>query len=156
MEARGARDLLVTKEKEFVLEEFLELQRAIIAEFRANNGKVGGMFEGATLVLLTTTGAKTGKPRTVPLGYLEVGGQALVIASAGGGPANPGWYHNIRHNPMVTVELGAETYPATAVIPPAGERDRLFALAAEAAPGYADYQAGTTRVLPVVTLHRVT
>ncbi|SDN47500.1 nitroreductase/quinone reductase family protein [Allokutzneria albata] len=135
--------------------DFTDFQQKIIAEFRANGGRVGGMFEGATLALLTTTGARSGLPRTSPLGYLEIDGQPVVIASAMGAPSHPAWYHNIRKDPAVTVEIGTETYEAVAGIPTGAERDRLFAKAVEQAPGYGDYQEKTTRVIPVVTLHRV-
>ncbi|WP_086820743.1 nitroreductase/quinone reductase family protein [Allokutzneria sp. NRRL B-24872] len=135
--------------------DFTDFQRQVIAEFRANSGRVGGMFEGSTLALLTTTGARSGLPRTSPLGYLEIDGQPVVIASAGGAPTHPAWYHNIRENPAVTVEVGTETYQALAGIPEGEERDRLFLKAVEQAPGYGDYQKQTTRVIPVVTLHRV-
>ncbi|AHH97146.1 nitroreductase/quinone reductase family protein [Kutzneria viridogrisea] len=135
--------------------DFNQFQRNVIAEFRANRGEVGGMFAGARLALLTTTGARTGRRHTVPLGYLEVAGQPLVIASAGGAPGNPAWYHNILCDPKVVVETGTETYQAVAAVPEGAERDALFAAAVEQAPGYADYQARTTRVIPVVTLHRV-
>ncbi|WP_420807915.1 nitroreductase/quinone reductase family protein [Amycolatopsis antarctica] len=129
-------------------------QRGVIAEFRENRGLVGGMFAGSALVLLTTVGARTGLRRTVPLAYLEIGGQPLVVASAMGGPAHPAWYHNIRRDPVVTVETGTETYQAIAAIPAGRERDELFAGVVEAEPGFADYQARTTRAIPVVTLHR--
>ncbi|GAA3036358.1 nitroreductase family deazaflavin-dependent oxidoreductase [Actinokineospora globicatena] len=129
--------------------------REIIAEFRANDGKVGGMFAGATMVLLTTTGAKSGKEHTVPLVYLEIDGKTVIIGSKGGADTHPAWYHNIRKNPQVTVEIGTEEYPARADIAPPAERDDLFAKATALAPGYGDYQAGTTRTIPVITLHRV-
>ena len=132
-----------------------EFQRRIIEEFRANGGKVGGMFQDATLALLTTTGARTGEPRTVPLGYLEVDGKPVVVASAMGGPRNPGWYHNIRHDPAVTVEVGADRYRAMAAIVDGDEYERLFAKVLAQAPGYGDYQARTTRRIPVVVLHRL-
>jgi deazaflavin-dependent oxidoreductase (nitroreductase family) len=101
--------------------DFSEFQRQLIAEFRANGGKVGGMFEGASLALLTTVGAKSGLRRTNPLAYLDIDGQPLVVASAAGAPNNPAWYHNIRHDPMVTVETGTETYEAIAAIPVGAE-----------------------------------
>lgn len=130
-------------------------QRGIIAEFRANGGRVGGMFQDATLALLTTTGARTGERRTVPLGYLEVGGKPVVVASAMGAPRNPGWYHNIRRDPAVTVEVGTDRYRAMAAIPDGEEYERLFAEVVALEPGYGDYQARTTRRIPVVVLHRL-
>jgi deazaflavin-dependent oxidoreductase (nitroreductase family) len=129
--------------------------RQLIAEFRENKGKLSGMFEGWSLILLTTTGAKTGLRRTSLLGHLEIGGKTVVVASAMGAPTNPAWYHNIRRNPLVTIETGTETYKAIAVIPPGEERDALFARVVGEAPGFADHQAKTTREIPVVVLHRV-
>ncbi|MER5704776.1 nitroreductase family deazaflavin-dependent oxidoreductase [Micromonospora sp. NPDC002296] len=134
---------------------YQDFQNKIIAEFRANGGKVGGMFEGATLCLLTTVGARSGEHRTTPLGYLEVDGQPLVVASAGGAPNNPAWYYNVLKNPRVTVEVGNTSYEAVAEAPTGEERDRLFAGAVQVAPGYGDYQAKTTRSIPVVVLRRV-
>jgi deazaflavin-dependent oxidoreductase (nitroreductase family) len=132
-----------------------EFQRRIIKEFRANGGKVGGMFQDATLALLTTTGARTGERRTVPLGYLEVDGKPVVVASAMGAPRNPGWYHNIRHDPAVTVEVGTDTYRAMAAVAEGDEYEQLFAEVLAQEPGYGDYQARTTRRIPVVVLHRL-
>ncbi|GAA2563975.1 nitroreductase/quinone reductase family protein [Winogradskya consettensis] len=133
-----------------------EFQRRIIDEFRQNGGKVGGMFEGSALALLTTTGARSGQARTVPLGYLEIDGRAMVVASAMGAPKNPGWYHNVRHDPLVTVEFGTEMYQAMAAVLDGGqEYDDVFAKVVDAAPGYAEYQARTTRRIPVVVLHRI-
>ena len=132
-----------------------DFNQPIIDEFRANNGRVGGMFEGARLLLLTTTGARTGTPHTTPLGYLPDGGdRVLVIASAGGSPRHPAWYHNLRANPRVTVESGAFTYEARAVVLEGEERDRSFARAVETEPGWAAYQekAGD-RVIPMVALY---
>lgn len=131
----------------------IEFNQQIIEEFRANGGKVGGPFEGARLLLLTTVGARSGARHTTPLGYLPDGGErVLVIASAAGAPNHPAWYHNLVANPLVTVEDGLFTYEARAVVLEGAERDRLFARAAEADPGWADYQAKTTRVIPVVAL----
>lgn len=128
----------------------------IIEEFRANQGRVGGWFEGARLLLLTTTGARTGAPHTVPLGYLPDGGeQVLVIGSAGGGPRHPAWFHNLRADPRTTVEDGVFTYPAHATVLGGAARDAAFGRAAEADPGWAAYQDATTRVLPVVALRSV-
>jgi len=135
--------------------DFNEFQRQVIAEFRANEGKVGGMFDGASLVLVTTVGARSGLRRTNPLAYLEIDGQPLVVASAAGAPTHPAWYHNVRKNPFVTVETGTQTYEAIAAIPFGEEREELFAKVTEIEPGFGDYQAKTTRVIPVVTLHRI-
>ncbi|MFK0249656.1 nitroreductase/quinone reductase family protein [Amycolatopsis azurea] len=127
----------------------------VIEEFRNSKGKLGGMFEGWKLILLTTTGAKSGERRTNPLGYLEIDGKTVVVASNMGAPRNPGWYHNIRHDHRVTVETGVESYEAIAAVPPAVERDALFAKVVAEEPGFAEYQAKTTRELPVVILHRI-
>lgn len=128
----------------------------IIDEFRANNGRVGGPFEGGRLILLTTIGARSGAEHTTPLAYLPDGGdRILVIGSAGGAPKNPDWYHNVLTNPRVRVENGVFTYDATASVLEGAERETVFARAAEANPGWADYQARTSRVIPVVALTAV-
>ncbi|MGC9544585.1 nitroreductase/quinone reductase family protein [Streptomyces sp. UG1] len=131
-----------------------DFNQQVIEEFRANKGRVGGYFEGARLLLLTTTGARTGRPHTTPVGYLPDGGdRALVIASAAGAPTHPAWFHNLVANPQVTVESGAFTYEARAVVLEGEERDRAFARAVEADPGWAAYQEKTERVIPVIALH---
>lgn len=135
------------------LEAFVaDWNKPVVEEFRANGGKVGGPFEGGTLALLTTAGAKSGLPRTSPVGYLEIDGKGVVIASAGGGPKNPAWYHNLSANPLLTVEVGTEKYQARATVLEGEERESVFAKACELSPGYADYQKNTDRVLPVVVL----
>ncbi|MGP3951939.1 nitroreductase/quinone reductase family protein [Streptomyces sp. 7N604] len=126
----------------------------IIEEFRANGGKVGGPFEGGDLLLLTTTGAKSGQEHTVPLGYVRDGDLLLVVASAGGAPRHPAWYHNLLAHPLVRVEIGTEVFEAVAVPAEGAWRDGLFARVVSAEPGYADYQSRTTRTLPVVVLER--
>ncbi|WP_369170336.1 nitroreductase/quinone reductase family protein [Streptomyces sp. R28] len=133
-----------------------DFNQQVIDEFRANKGRVGGYFEGARLLLLTTTGARTGRPHTAPVGYLPDGGErVLVIASAGGSPKHPAWFHNLVANPQVTVESGAFTYEARAVVLEGEERDRSFARAVEADPGWAAYQEKTERVIPVVALYEI-
>lgn len=132
-----------------------DFQRQVIEEFRANGGRVGGYFEGSTLALLTTIGARTGKPRTSPLGYLVIDGSPVVVASAAGSDKNPDWYHNVLRNPVVKVEFGTETYQAVAAAPTGAERDTLFARVVAVEPGYGDYQRKTTRRIPVVTLTRI-
>ncbi|MFD7706801.1 nitroreductase/quinone reductase family protein [Streptomyces sp. NPDC059786] len=128
----------------------------IIDEFRANHGRVGGPFEGERLLLLTTTGARTGAPHTTPVAYYPDGAeQVLVIASAGGAPRHPDWYRNLVADPRVKVEDGVFVYDAEAVVLEGAERDRLFARAVEAEPGWAEYQAKTERVIPVVALRAV-
>jgi len=134
----------------------ITFNRQIIEEFRTSSGRVGGPFEGARLLLLTTTGARSGTRRTTPVGYLPDGGeQVLVIATAGGGPKHPDWFHNLVANPVVTVEDGVFTYDARAVVLQGAERDRVFARAVEDDPGWAEYQAMTTRVIPVVVLQAI-
>lgn len=128
--------------------------RAIIDEFHANGGKVGGPFEGAPLLLLTTTGARTGRRLTSPLMYNTDGDRLLIFASKGGAPTNPAWYHNLVATPRVTVEVGTETFDATATVLHGEERDRLFARHAAQFPGFAEYQAKTTRTIPVIALER--
>ncbi|MFJ9892911.1 nitroreductase/quinone reductase family protein [Streptomyces sp. NPDC091280] len=131
-----------------------DFNQQIIDEFRARKGRVGGHFEGARLLLLTTTGARTGTPHTTPVGYLADGGdRVLVIASAGGSDRHPDWYRNLLAHPQVTVESGAFTYEARAVVLDGAERDEVFARAVEADPGWAAYQEKTTRVIPVVALY---
>ncbi len=132
--------------------DYNEFNRKLIEEFRANGGKVGGMFAGAPLLLLTTTGAKTGQPRVAPLAYTTANGRLVVIASKGGAPTHPDWFHNLRANPEVMVELGTETFPARATIPESAERKRLFDQMAAQMPGFAEYQRNTTRQLPVIVL----
>ncbi|MFI5691933.1 nitroreductase/quinone reductase family protein [Kribbella sp. NPDC051586] len=121
-------------------------------EFRANAGQVGGPFENSRLLLLTTTGARSGQPRTAILGYYPDRDRVLVVGSAGGSPRHPAWYHNLLAQPEVTVDLGLFTYPATAVVLRGAERDEVFARLVEADPGWGDYQARTTRTIPVVAL----
>ncbi len=127
----------------------------LIAEYRANGGRVTGQFAGAPLLLLTTTGAKSGRARTMPLVYSRDGDHLVVIASKGGAPTNPDWYHNLVANPEVTVELGAETFRARASVPGEPERTRLYDQQATLMPGFAEYQKKTTRQIPVVVLERL-
>ncbi|MGH3241847.1 MAG: nitroreductase/quinone reductase family protein [Spirillospora sp.] len=126
----------------------------IIEEFRENGGAVGGMFDGADLLLLTSTGAKSGRPHTTPLGYLADGDRLLVFATNAGGPRDPVWYRNVRADPRVTVEVGTETFDGVAIPVEGDERDVLYARQGERVPAYAEYQRRTTRVIPVVALHR--
>jgi deazaflavin-dependent oxidoreductase (nitroreductase family) len=133
-----------------------DFNQHVIDEFRANQGRVGGPFEGGRLILLTTKGARTGAPHTNPVGYLPDGGdRILIIASAGGAAKHPDWFHNLIADPRVTVEDGTFTYEAEATVLDGDERDRVFARAAEADPGWAAYQAKTARVIPVVALRNV-
>jgi deazaflavin-dependent oxidoreductase (nitroreductase family) len=125
---------------------------SIADEFRANGGKVGGQFEGADLLLLTTTGAKSGQPRVSPLAYFRIDGKLIIIGSFAGADVNPAWVHNLRANPSAHVEIGNESSAVTARELPPGERDELFAQITAAAPGFGEYQAKTTRVIPVFEL----
>jgi deazaflavin-dependent oxidoreductase (nitroreductase family) len=129
--------------------------QAIIDEFRTNSGKVGGRFEGRTLLILHTVGAKSGQERINPTAYVRDGDRLVIIASKGGAPTNPDWYYNILANPLVTVEVGTEQFQAQAVIMQEPERTRLFSLMVGMMPGFADYQQKTTRVIPVITLTRI-
>lgn len=131
-----------------------DFNASIIEEFRANEGRVGGPFEGAPMVLLTTTGAKSGLQRTSPLVYKSEGDHIVIFASKAGADTHPAWFHNIKANPTVTVEVGAERYEATAREVEGAERDRLYAEQAAAMPGFAGYQEQTTRIIPVVEIIR--
>lgn len=128
--------------------------RQVIEEFRANAGKVGGGFEGAPVLLLHTNGAKTGQERVNPMMYLDLDGRRYVFASKAGADTNPDWYHNLRAHPSVTVEVGTETYVATAIPVRGDDRDRIYAEQARRYPGFAEYQEKTSRVIPVVELRR--
>ena len=128
--------------------------RQTIEAFRANKGKVGGMWEGKPLLLLTTTGAKSGQRYTNPLVYLPDDDRLLIFASKGGAPTNPDWYHNLVAHPKVTVEVGPETYEATAIVLQGEERDRYFAKQAEVSPQFGEYQKNTTRTIPAIALER--
>jgi deazaflavin-dependent oxidoreductase (nitroreductase family) len=127
----------------------------IIEEFRANAGKVGGPFAGAPMVLVTSKGAKSGRPHTTPLVYLQDGDRIAVIASMGGAPTNPAWYHNLKANPDATVEVGTDSYAVKAVVTSGEERDRLFRKQVSLLPQFGEYEKRTTRTIPVVALERV-
>jgi deazaflavin-dependent oxidoreductase (nitroreductase family) len=129
--------------------------KQVIAEFRANGGKVGGPFEGANILLLHHIGARSGAERIAPLGYIPDGDRMLIIASKGGLPTNPDWYHNLKANPRIDVEVGTETFPVTAEELSRVERDEKWPMITAVAPGYADYQTKTSRVIPVFALSRV-
>jgi len=125
-----------------------------IDEFRANGGKLGGGFEGRPVLLLTTTGRKSGQPRTAPMMYLQEDGHLYVFASKGGAPTNPHWYQNLVANPKVTVELGTERFEATARPLDREERDRVYAKQVELYPQFGEYETKTDRTIPVVELIR--
>ncbi|MCU0491618.1 MAG: nitroreductase family deazaflavin-dependent oxidoreductase [Chloroflexaceae bacterium] len=128
---------------------------AIINEFRANGGKVGGNFAGTPLLLLHTIGARSGLERINPLAYFADGERLVVIASKAGAPTNPDWYYNLVANPTVTVEVGTETFQARATVAEEPERSQLFDKMAARNPGFATYQQRTERIIPVVILERL-
>ena len=124
----------------------------IIEEFRANEGRVGGPFEGGTLLLLHHVGARTGTPRINPLMYSRDGDRYVIFASKAGAPTNPDWYHNLKANPEASIEVGTDTIEVVASEATGDERDRLYNAQAELRPQFAEYQANTDRVIPVVLL----
>jgi deazaflavin-dependent oxidoreductase (nitroreductase family) len=129
--------------------------RKIIEEFRANDGIVGGMFEGMPLLLLHHVGAKTGTKRVNPLAYQRLSDASVAIfASKGGAPNNPDWFHNLVANPDVTVEVGTESYPATARVATGEERERIWNAQKQALPQFAEYEAKVSREIPVVVLDK--
>lgn len=132
--------------------------KSIIDEFRANGGKVGGQFANADLLLLTTTGAKSGQARVNPLAYFRIDDRLLIIGSFAGAPVSPAWVHNLRANPAAHVEIGTPSgvqgFDVTAHELPSDERDALFDKITAAAPGFAEYQSKTSRVIPLFELHR--
>ena len=129
-----------------------DFNQAIIEEFRANDGKVGGPFEGAPVLLLTSTGARSGERRTTPVMYLPDGERMVIFPSKGGAPTNPAWYHNLVANPSATVEVGADTVDVDATVTSGADRRRLFDRQAELYPQFKDYAEKTSREIPVVAL----
>jgi deazaflavin-dependent oxidoreductase (nitroreductase family) len=132
-----------------------EFNQRVITDFRTNGGKVGGQMENIPLVLVTMTGAKSGRSITLPLAYSKDGNRIVVIASYAGAPQNPSWYHNLVAHPVVTVELGGEKYQARATVTAGAERDRLYKQQADLLPIFNEYQKKTTRRIPVIVLERV-
>ena len=128
--------------------------RQLIEEFRAHRGKSGGPMEGRPLLLLTTTGAKSGQLRTTPVMYIPDGDHLLVIASNAGAATHPDWYRNLLSHPEVTVEVGNETFKAIAAVAEGSERQRLWTRVVELYPFFADHEAKTTRQIPVIVLRR--
>ena len=126
--------------------------KKVIEEFRANEGRVGGNFEGKTLLLLHTKGAKSQQERINPVACIKDGDRLAVIASKAGAPTHPDWYYNIVANPQVTVEVGAENFQAFASVAEEPERTRLYNQMVEVMPGFDDYRRNTTRVIPVIVL----
>ena len=133
---------------------FHAFNAAIVDEFRANGGKVGGQFEGGNLLLLHTTGAKSGQPRMSPLAYLPVDGKILIVGSKAGAPTHPDWVHNLRANPAARIEIGDDEYDVVARELPDDEREATYPLITAVAPVFADYQAKTSRVIPLFELVR--
>ncbi len=129
-----------------------DFNRKVIDEFRANEGKVGGPFEGADVLLLTSTGAKSGEQRTTPVVYQRDGDRMVIFASKAGAPDNPAWYHNLRANPTATVEVGSDTLDVEALVIEGDERERLFRRQVERHPQFGEYEKKTTRQIPVVAL----
>ena len=137
------------------MSELNDFNQRVISEFRANQGKVSGQLAGMPILLLTTTGAKSGRAITKPLAYSLDGDRIAVIASFAGAPKSPPWYHNLVANPVATVELGSERFQVRATVTSGEERQRLFNRQAEQMPIFNEYQKKTTRQIPVVVLKRV-
>jgi deazaflavin-dependent oxidoreductase (nitroreductase family) len=131
-----------------------DFNRAIIEEFRAHGGKVGGPFEGAPLLLLSTTGARSGQRRTTPVVYLQDGERMVIFASYAGAPKHPAWYHNLLANPAATIEVGTETVEVDSSEVKGDERDRLFDRQAAIMPQFTEYARQTARQIPVIALER--
>ena len=131
-----------------------EFNRGVVEEFRANGGKVGGPFEGGDLLLLHTTGAKSGQPRLSPLAYLTVDGKMLIVGSYAGAPKDPAWVHNLRANPRAHIEVGTEAYDVLVRELPGDERDATYPKITAVAPVFAEYQTKTAREIPLFELIR--
>ena len=129
-----------------------ERNKKIIEEFRANEGRVGGYFEGKSLLLLHTKGAKSGQARINPVACIKDGENFVVIASKGGAPTHPDWYYNVVASSQVTVEVGTDKFQAYATVAEEPERSRLYEKMVEVMPGFGEYQRNTTRVIPVIVL----
>jgi deazaflavin-dependent oxidoreductase (nitroreductase family) len=127
----------------------------LIDEFRANDGKVGGQFAGADLLLLTTTGAKSGQARLAPLAYLVIDGKMIIIGSKAGADTNPDWVHNLRANPRAHIEVGTDAYDVNGRELQKAERDETFEKVVATAPGFGEYQSKTSRVIPLFELQKV-
>ncbi|WP_135453022.1 nitroreductase family deazaflavin-dependent oxidoreductase [Mycobacterium sp. DL99] len=126
----------------------------IIAEFRANGGKVGGPFEGATLLLLHTTGAKSGKERVNPVMAFDLDGKLAIVGSYAGADVDPAWLHNLRAHPDAHIEIGTDAYAVHAREMPLAERDAAYPRIVEQASGFGEYQTKTDRVIPIIELQR--
>ena len=136
------------------VETIKSVNTGLVEEFRANGGKVGGTYKGANLLLLTTTGAKTRKPRVTPLAYFRFDGKLIIIGSSWGAQAHPAWVRNLWANPLVHVEVGMESFDATARELPAAEREPVWAQVIATAPVFGEYQCRTDRVIPLFELQR--
>ena len=133
-----------------------QFNQGLIKEFRENGGKaISGPFVNAPLLLLTTTGAKSGRPFTTPLVYTKDGDRIVIIASKGGFPTNPAWFHNLKAHPTTTIEIGKEKFQAKATITKNPERQRLFDAQAKVMPTFNEYQKNTPRQIPVIVLERM-
>jgi deazaflavin-dependent oxidoreductase (nitroreductase family) len=132
--------------------EMNDWNKKIVEEFRANGGKVGGQFAGAPLLILHSTGAKSGQARIVPVMYQADGDNYAIFASKAGAPTNPDWYHNLVANPHASIEVGDKTLKVVAHVADGGTRDRLWSTQKERYPGFAEYEAKTDRQIPVVVL----
>jgi deazaflavin-dependent oxidoreductase (nitroreductase family) len=129
-----------------------DFNAGVIEEFRANGGTAGGMFEGKPLLLLHNVGAKSGTDFITPLVYLADGDNWVIFASKGGAPNNPGWYHNLKAQPVVSIEIGSDTVDVTAEEATGEERDRLYSIQEEQQPQFAEYAQKTDRKIPVIVL----
>jgi deazaflavin-dependent oxidoreductase (nitroreductase family) len=129
-----------------------DFNAGVIEEFRANGGTAGGMFEGKPLLLVHNVGAKSGKEFVTPLVYLADGENWVIFASKGGAPNNPGWYHNLKAQPAVSIEVGTDTVEVTAEEATGTERDRLYSIQEEQQPQFAEYAQKTDRNIPVIVL----
>jgi deazaflavin-dependent oxidoreductase (nitroreductase family) len=132
-----------------------DFNKNIVEEFRTNAGVVGGPFEGRPLLLLHTTGAKSGQPRLAPLAYFEVDGKLIIIGSKAGADTNPDWVHNLRANPQAHIEIGTDAYDVIAREFSREERDEAYPKVVAEAPGFGEYQSKTSRVIPLFELSRV-
>ena len=149
------RASLLSTEPGSDVSEMKDFNQQIIEEFRQNEGKVGGPFEGAPLILLTTTGAKTGRSRTHPVVcQIADDGSLFIFASKAGAPTNPDWYHNLVAHPLVGVEYGAESFEATAEVVTGPQRDAIFAKQVQRFPDFAEYEVRAHRTIPVIALRR--
>jgi deazaflavin-dependent oxidoreductase (nitroreductase family) len=137
------------------MSELSDFNQGVISEFRANQGKVGGQLANMPVLLLTMTGAKSGRTITKPLVYTTDGDRIVIIASFAGAPKSPAWYNNLVANPVATVEVDSERFQVRAAITAGEERQRLFDRQAEKMPIFADYQKKTTRQIPVLVLTRI-